>query len=74
MPPKRQSWQLISWSRSGLDSVEQLVEQPLAAQVTGDRQMPAHARVDAYELGKLQDEARREIVDAKIAHVLEDVQ
>ena len=35
--------------------------------------MPAHARIDADELGKLGDETRRQIIDAKIAHVLEHV-
>ena len=35
--------------------------------------MPAHARIDADELGKLGDETRRQVIDAKIAHVLEHV-
>ena len=32
--------------------------------------MPAHARIDANELSKLGDQARGEVVDTKIAHVL----
>ena len=35
--------------------------------------MPAHARIDADELGKLGDETWRQVIDAKIAHVLEHV-
>ena len=33
--------------------------------------MPAHARIDADEFGKLGDQTRRQVVDAKVAHVLE---
>ena len=55
----------------GLDRIEQLIEQALAAQVAGDGKMPAHARIDADELGKLGDETRGQVVDAKVAHVLE---
>ena len=53
------------------DRIEQLIEQALAAQVAGDGKMPAHARIDADELGKLGDETRGQVVDAKVAHVLE---
>ena len=55
------------------NGIEQLIEQALAAQVTGDGEMPAHARIDADELGKLGDETRRQVINAKIAHVLEHV-
>ena len=53
------------------NGIEQLIEQALAAQVAGDGKMPAHARIDADEFGKLGDQTRRQVVDAKIAHVLE---
>ena len=55
------------------DRIEQLVKQSLATQIAGDGEMPAHARIDADELGKLGDETRRQVIDAKIAHVLEHV-
>ena len=55
------------------DAVEQLVEEPLAAQIAGNGQMAAHACVDAHELGQLQDQARGQVVDAEVAHVLEHV-
>ena len=53
------------------NGIEQLIEQALAAQVAGDGKMPAHARIDADELSKLGDQTRRQVVDAKVAHVLE---
>lgn len=53
------------------NGIEQLIEQALAAQVAGDGKMPAHARIDADEFGKLGDQTRRQVVDAKVAHVLE---
>ena len=52
------------------DGIEQLIEQALAAQVASDGEMPAHTRIDTDELGKLGDQTRRQVVDAKIAHVL----
>ena len=55
------------------DRIEQLVKQSLATQIAGDSEMPAHARIDADELGKLGDETWRQVIDAKIAHVLEHV-
>ena len=55
------------------DRIEQLIEQALATQIAGDGEMPAHARIDADELGKLGDQTRRQVIDAKIAHVLEHV-
>ncbi len=58
----------------GRDGVCELVEQALAAQVAGDREVAADAGVDAHELGELQDEARGQVVDAEVAHVLEDVE
>ena len=57
----------------GLDGVEQLVEQPLAAQVARHAEMAADAGVDADDLRELQDEAGRQVVDAEIPHVLEHV-
>jgi hypothetical protein len=36
--------------------------------------MSPNARVNAHELSKLRDQARREVVDAEVAHVLEAVQ
>ena len=57
----------------GLDGIEQLVEEPLAAQVARDGQVTAHAGVDAHDLGQLQDEAGRQVIDAEVAHVLEHV-
>ena len=56
-----------------LDRVEELIEQALAAQVARHAQVAANAGVDADDLGELQDEARREIIDAVVPHVLECV-
>ena len=56
------------------DGVRELVEEALAAQVAGHGQVAAHARVDSHELRELRDKARREVVDAEVAHVLEAVQ
>ena len=55
------------------DGIEQLIEQALATQVAGDGEMPAHARIDADEFGELGNQTRRQVIDAKIAHVLEHV-
>ena len=56
-----------------LDGVEQLIEEPLAAQVARNAQMAPHARVDTNDLGELHDEAWGQIVDAEITHVLKHV-
>ena len=56
------------------EGLRDLVEEALAAQVARDGQVAAHARVDAHELGQLEYEARRQVVYAEVAHVLEDVE
>ncbi len=55
------------------DGVVQLVEQPLAPEVARDGQVAPHARVDAHDVGKVEHQARGQVVDAVVAHVLEHV-
>ena len=55
------------------DRIEQLVKQSLATQIAGDGKVPTHARIDANELGKLGNQTRRQVINAKIAHILEHV-
>ena len=58
----------------GREGVADLIEQALGAKVARDGEVAAHAGVDAHELVELQDEARGQVVDAEVAHVLEDVE
>ena len=53
------------------NGIEQLIEQALAAQVAGDGKVPTHTRIDANELSKLGNQTRGQVIDTKIAHVLE---
>ena len=55
------------------DGVGELVEETLATQVAGHREVPSDTGVDAHEVGELQDETGREIIDAEVSHVLKDV-
>ena len=54
--------------------VGEVVKEPLAAQVAGHGQVAVDAGVDAHDVGQLQHEPGREVVDAKEAHVLKGVQ
>ena len=71
---RKTTWQESSCSRScERDSVISSKRPWLRrSHVTG--QVAAHARVDAHELGQLEHEARRQVVYAEVAHVLEDVE
>ena len=54
--------------------VGELVKEALAAQVAGHGQVTADPGVDAHDLRKLQEQARGQVVDAEVAHVLKDVE
>ena len=51
------------------DNIEKLVEEPLASKVARYGKVPANTRVNAHHLGDLHNEARRQVVDAEVAHV-----
>ena len=57
----------------GREGVAHLVEEALGADVAGNGQVAAHVLVYPHHLGYLDDQARREVVYAVVAHVLEDV-
>ncbi len=54
--------------------IRELLEETLAPKVARDRKMSSDARVDADKLGKLEDEARRQVVEAVVAHILEGME
>ena len=57
----------------GVERVEQLVEEALAAQVAHDGEVAAHARVNAHHLREREQKARRQVVNDVVAEVLEGV-
>ena len=57
----------------GVERVEQLVEEALAAQVAHDGEVATHTRVNAHHLREREQKARRQVVNDVVAEVLEGV-
>ena len=57
----------------GSEGVRHLIEKTLAPEVADDGEVASDAGVDAHDHGEVQDQARWQVVDAVVAHVLEDM-